>query len=460
MKIAFVLVVFLTAIAVLLRIDIKRRAGISAACWLPFFWAIIVGSRPVSTWFGYTPAGGADPYVEGNPVERNVFLFLILWGALVLVRRGINWRAWAAANIWLCVYVFYCALSVTWADDWFVAFKRFFKDFGNVVMALVILSEANPLEAIKATFVRCSYLLVLLSVLFIKYLTNLGRTFSGYNSSDQMFIGVCTHKNTLGCLLIVCCTFLVWDMLGILRQRASGDLKPGKSLLVGHGVVIAMALWLLSIINSATALVCSVLSIALILAARLPAIRKRASNFGLYLLGFGAVAGVLNSIFDLKSAVLQLLGRDASLTGRTDAWTLVLDFVDSPILGAGFKSFWSGDRMRTIWESFQGVVQAHNGYVETFLNGGAVGLSLLLIWLLSSYHKMKRTFINNPDFGAIRLTILLIIFIYNYSEAAFNQVNILWFAFLVMATECAPDPVPVVEAYAASPAFPEYSTQT
>jgi hypothetical protein len=101
MKLALVLVVFIAAIAVLFRIDIKRRVGISATCWLPFLWTIIFGSRPVSTWFGYSPTGGSDPYVEGNPLERNVFLFLIIWAVFILFRRGINWRAWLSANVGL-----------------------------------------------------------------------------------------------------------------------------------------------------------------------------------------------------------------------------------------------------------------------------------------------------------------------------------------------------------------------
>ena len=67
---------------------------------------------------------------------------------------------------------------MAWSEEPFVASKRWLKDFGNVVMVLVLLTEKNPLDAVRAVFVRCAYLLVPLSVLFVKYYVWLGKVYS------------------------------------------------------------------------------------------------------------------------------------------------------------------------------------------------------------------------------------------------------------------------------------------
>ena len=84
------LIVFLGFIGWLFVRDLKRRTLVSSAIYIPLLWIVILGSRPVSIWFG----GGVsmqstDDYLEGSPFDRMVFLFLILCAVLFnLSRRG------------------------------------------------------------------------------------------------------------------------------------------------------------------------------------------------------------------------------------------------------------------------------------------------------------------------------------------------------------------------------------
>ena len=103
---------------------------VSNAIYIPLLWIVILGSRPVSVWFG----GGAsmestDDYLEGSPFDRMVFLFLILAGAVVLLRRRVNWKALFTNNKWLLVFTLFWGISVLWSDYPFVALKRV--DFGR-----------------------------------------------------------------------------------------------------------------------------------------------------------------------------------------------------------------------------------------------------------------------------------------------------------------------------------------
>src|ERR1700731_94138 len=161
--------------------DSERRQGISAALWIPLLWLSIIGSRFISTWLG----SQSEDVLEGSPLDRMVFLVLIVAAFIVLFKRRVDWGAIIRNNKWLFGYLLYLGISVLWSDYSFTSFKRWTKELGSVAMVLVILSESNPLEAIKAVLARTSYLLIPLSVLLIKYYPDLGRYYDQW--TDQPF---------------------------------------------------------------------------------------------------------------------------------------------------------------------------------------------------------------------------------------------------------------------------------
>jgi len=145
---------------VLLYLDKRRRSGVSPALWLVAFWVAIASSRPVSAWLNLGGGDLPDNEMEGNPIDRNVSLFLMLAGLYVLRQRNLSWRWFFANNRWIFLFYLFFGISVVWSVEPFVAFKRWFRDVGNLVMVLVILSEANPVAAMQAVFARCAYLLI------------------------------------------------------------------------------------------------------------------------------------------------------------------------------------------------------------------------------------------------------------------------------------------------------------
>ena len=105
------------------------------------------------------------------------------------------------------------------------------------------------------------------------------------------------------------------------------------------------------------------------------------------------------------------------------------------MFGAGFKSFWSGERMERLWESLPGIVQAHSGYVELYLNGGLVGLAFLTILLLTGFSRIKQRLMAGDDYARVQLTFWVITLVYNFSEASFNQLSLLWIVTLLIVAE-------------------------
>jgi O-antigen ligase len=143
----------------------------------------------------------------------------------------------------------------------------------------------------------------------------------------------------------------------------------------------------------------------------------------------------LDAAFNITEMVVLSLGRDMTLTTRTVAWDMVLQMDLNPLLGAGFKSFWAGERMIRIWQQFPGIVQAHNGYIEVYLQGGFMALLLLTGMMWSGFRKIKQRVVAGDDFARVRLTFWLIALIYNFSEAAFTHLSMLWIVTLFIIAE-------------------------
>lgn len=149
------------------------------------------------------------------------------------------------------------------------------------------------------------------------------------------------------------------------------------------------------------------------------------------------VGGILSisilAIF-VAPSVLVTIGRDPTLTGRTDIWNTVLGMAGNPVLGTGFESFWLGPRLQSIWSSYWWHPnEAHNGYIEIFINLGWIGVGLVATIMLAGYRNVVLAFRENPEEGKIRLAYFVVGIVYNLTESAFRMVDPVWFFFLLAA---------------------------
>src|ERR1700736_6657996 len=89
------LLICLAGIALLFAADRDKSARASKALWIPVAWLFLNCSRPVSVWLATFGFGGslqgqdlAASYIEGSPVDRVVFLLILIAGYMVLARRN------------------------------------------------------------------------------------------------------------------------------------------------------------------------------------------------------------------------------------------------------------------------------------------------------------------------------------------------------------------------------------
>lgn len=131
--------------------------------------------------------------------------------------------------------------------------------------------------------------------------------------------------------------------------------------------------------------------------------------------------------------LIQMVGRDQTMSGRTDIWSAVLKEGTDPLFGVGYYSFWLGDRVDRLSAIYHYQLnEAHNTYLETYLNTGLIGLGLLFAVLLSSAVWTKGEAMKSEPFGAFRLACFLSLVIYGLTEAFTNRLAPIWFLFLLV----------------------------
>lgn len=407
--------------------DRKLRLHPVDGLWVPLAWMFLAGSRWASSWLNLgQPLDSVDSYSEGSPVDRAVFFALIVAGLVVLARREVSWRALFSNNMLLVLYLLYCLVSVTWSDEPYVAFKRWFKDLGNPVMVLVIVTSRYPLEALTTLLRQLAYLLLPLSVLFVKYLPELGRTY--HIDGSPMYTGVGHQKNDLGLMCLISGTYFLWLTIQMREQFLEWKLRRRCTI---YGLS-AMMCWLLYMSNSQTALACLLIAGTMFAVGRLPPIKRQPTRIVPTLLFGFIVLAILDLASDARQHVFEMLGRNPTLTNRTELWGLLSSLTTNPWVGSGFMSFWTGERMEVVWKAMgPGVNQAHSGYLEQLLNLGYVGLLLTALLVGRGLANAWRQLSRDTGMAMLRMVFIVIACFYNYTEASFYGINNMWVLLLV-----------------------------
>lgn len=409
-------------------IDLKNSKSYSKALWIPFVWMFIAGSRFVSQWLNLGPPSihSADIYMEGSPIDRAVFLFLIAASVMVLLWRRPNFGQIFNNNIWICIFLFFSLISIFWSDYPFVSLKRWVKLIGTVSIALIILSEERPYKSVGVILRRLSYLILPLSILFIKYYPNLGRA---YQHGKMMYTGVTLQKNSLGEICLILGIYFCWDI--IFNYRECFALRSQHRFLINL-MILTMIVYLLYIANSATAIACMFITSSLILISRLPVVTRKPYRIITISISFLIFYGILEISFGITDALIMALGRNQDLTNRVPIWSELIAMVKNPIGGAGYEIFWAGERMTEIWGKIGAhIITAHNGYLDIYLNLGIAGLSLIIISIIAGATKAVKHLGHDYAYGMLRISFIIATILYNWTEASFKPLNNMFILLLV-----------------------------
>jgi hypothetical protein len=160
---------------------------------------------------------------------------------------------------------------------------------------------------------------------------------------------------------------------------------PRRVLLYGW---LALAAFLFVRAGSATAYLAAALTAVVLVTALLMRTTRRPGERTRYYVLYAVVAvGGLSALWFARDAVFSLLGRSSDLTGRESIWSTVAErAAERPVLGWGFSSPWVPTEPAFdgwIVDHGETVMQAHNMWLDVFLQLGAVGVVVMALTYLA-----------------------------------------------------------------------------
>ncbi len=408
------------------RHDRKHAATVSKALWCPTLWYLVVASRFVGIWLSMwgVPLPGGASATDGSFIDRWFFAALTVIGFWVLARRRFDWGAALRNNPWLTALIAFMALSILWSGYPFVSLKRFIKIIGSITMAMVVLTDERPMEAFATVLRRCLYVHLPMSIICVKYFRDIGVSWD-WSGDASSWNGISTSKNVLGQVAVLGVLYFFWEVRRHWRQYKWRNL---------HILYLCMAVYLLKGSDTQISLTSvSVCAFALVVFLYMQFLRSRPAALRPFVLAvFAAVVALVALVLvhsvsnfsadSLLGKAIMAFGRNITLTDRTYIWHDVYAAASgNPLLGVGFGGFWIGRLANIPWNDNLSWVlgEAHNGYIETYLQLGLVGGFLLAGVLFSTLPKLLNALAEDLDFGCFRITLFLTILLINITESTY-----------------------------------------
>ena len=241
--------------------------------------------------------------------------------------------------------------------------------------------------------------------------------------------GIAGGKNELGGLCFVLGFFFLWYLLRVLRMEKS---KTRRNELLLVGGLLFMAGYCLKKAHSATNVLSLLISVLTMMGLGLRFVNKRL--IVTYILAGIVIFFAAQQMFDVYGGIVALSGHDDTIEGRGRLWQYLLATNTNPIFGTGFESYWLGERALKIVSEFQWhPTQAHNGYLETYLNLGAVGFLILIGWIIATLLKCRQDLLTDFEWGRLTMGYLFGIVAHNWTEAGFKGLSLMLLVFFIIA---------------------------
>ena len=322
------------------------------------------------------------------------------WGVVVVVGVLASLIALAITKPWktllrmplpLALLLALMALSVAWSQYRSATWLGLGVQFGATIFALFLANQFGWRQLLNifantVRFILASSLVFELWAAFFGPIKPLFPNYSGdeppasayYWSQGQLFDGD-RIQGIVGNANLIAFTAVLGMLLFLVEYIVThkNRMLPLVSLLLA---VLMAALAKSAGMTLAIFLVGFAALIAILAEGRDRSTRHAIYRYGLWSL---LAVGVLGLIYRVE--LFEMLGRSSDASGRFYIWGEVLDLVwEKPLEGWGWIGYWIPGV-----EPFEGLIvingvpmyQAHNAYLDTWLQLGLIGL-VLLVWLL------------------------------------------------------------------------------
>lgn len=401
---------------------LRSRGGLFVVC--------VIVLTASSLWFSGTE--GAADVMSGSLREQVLWGVVYLGAVIGIFRCRGNLRELLRGSLPIIAIMVLALVSTMWSTDPGITLKRAIGLWGTSAFAYYVASRFSLREFIAILGVAC-YATAILSLLAILLAPSIGVTQSYYAGAWR---GIFFDKNYLG-------EFMVLSLLtfGIIILSRSW---PRHVTLIGAALSAVLLLGSESV--SALVISATLLIAAALMALWLQGARGRfialALGVSALLIGLGLYAYGVDS-----QALLDAVGRDQTLTGRTDLWPQVVQAISNHLwLGYGYGAFWlpNGDMTYFISSGWT-PAHAHNGYLEACLDLGAAGAIVAVLAILVALRRSVSLFGRQlAQCYAWPLLAVIYFMVANLTESSIATYNNFgWIVFVVAflyASEAAKDP--------------------
>jgi O-antigen ligase len=334
-----------------------------------FFILQVIGSSSFIARMYYGEWSGGFEQTTKLQIFLNLAMVAV---SLSLFGRGVQrTRTISTGGILAITFSFLLILSTAWSIDPSITLRRGFL-YLFFVLGLIGMAANLKREELMSVLIDAFFFSAVVSIVLVAVAPSTAFMGSGAPDNPWAMRGLFSHKNVLGEVMVA------GALVSVHRFREGGKGRLWSAvqcltfLLVAIASKSATSLLIILYIYAASALIMlyrrggSARAIALLLTAFLVP---------------GAVVADL-----AQNYVLSLLGKDPTLTGRTELWAIVTsEIFDRPLQGWGFFAFWdasnpvANDISASLgWE----VPNAHNGLLEMLLETGFVGTGFVIAMLI------------------------------------------------------------------------------
>ena len=311
----------------------------------------------------------------------------------------------------------YVAASVFWSAEPALSLRRAIGLTGTTLFAAYLAFRFSPYEVLRLLTVTYTILVVVTFLL-------LGLPDLGWSRGGTVAIGGWGHKNNLGRgMVLATLTFWMFSKTEVTSRTRWGlyGLMAGAVLLL----VLAQS-------GSATLTIVMTFGVFLPLFFVLSRVFRRASLAYVVALCLVAIVGTIaaNLAYEI---VLNLLGKDPTLTNRTVIWSDLSELARSRFwFGHGFGGFWESSATKEFHENWPTVGHSHNGFMDAWLELGVVGVGLLIAAVSISLQKTANAFfLTRAPSGLFFICVSLIMLTYNTVGRVYPEHNSLYWVLFI-----------------------------
>jgi O-antigen ligase len=363
-----------------------------------------------------------DPAV-GDPVTQ--VMWLGIYG-ITLLLIAVRWEQFVQVvtrDKLLVLLVGIAVFSVLWSAAPEVTLRRIVALVGTTMIGAYLATRYSPSELLRLLAWALG-MAALLSLVFALALPSYG--IDPYDEVEAWRGIYSGGKNELGRTMALSAVVFLLLALG----------GPKRRWVAWAGFGLSVGLLLLS--NSQTSLFALLIVVVLLLP--YAALRWRYTlAIPCFILALVALEITALWLDENAQSVLRTLGRDTTLTGRTELWPAVFEMIGQrPLVGYGYGAFWLG------WEGESAQVfhlsgipahHAHNGFLDLWLHLGLLGLLTFAVgYLLVAHRAVTWVRLTKTPEELWPLAFLTFVLAYNFSESLIlENNNVFWILYVAVA---------------------------